>query len=51
MKNLATIRCLPHKEHLNRFCMKCYVSEKEFLNYVKSPIVCQDHKLMTLFLF
>jgi len=31
--------------------MKCYVSEKEFLNFVKCQIVCQDHKLMTLFLF
>jgi len=36
---------------LNRSCMKCYVSEKEFLNFVKSQIFCQDPKVTTLFLF
>ena len=39
------------RDNMNRFCMKCYVSDKEFFNFVKSQIFCQDHKLMTLFLF
>jgi len=33
-------------ESFHGFCMKCYVSEKEFLNFVKSHIFCQDHKLI-----
>jgi len=32
------------------FYMKCYVSEKEFLNFVNSHIFFQDHKLLILFL-
>jgi len=38
-------------DKLSRFSMKCYVSERKFLNFFTSQIFRQDHKLMTLFLF
>jgi len=28
--------------------MKCYVSEKVFVNFVMSQIFCQDHKMMNV---